>query len=47
MVMGLEKSLEFLEADSTLGAYLIYADGAGEMREVFTENVRGLLTGEE
>jgi thiamine biosynthesis lipoprotein len=43
MVMGLEKSLDFLEKDTTLGAYLIYADEAGEMKTVFTENVRGMV----
>lgn len=43
MVMGLEKSLEFLEGHPELQAYFIYSDENGEYRVKFTEGFGKIL----
>ena len=43
MVMGYEKSREFLEKQSELDAYLIYNDDEGEYRIWYTGGMKKLL----
>jgi thiamine biosynthesis lipoprotein len=43
MVMGLEKTLAYLQQDTTLNAYLVYADDNGEMKTTHTKAVAGML----
>ncbi|HLG35116.1 MAG TPA: FAD:protein FMN transferase [Bacteroidia bacterium] len=47
MVMGTEKTLNYLQQDTTLNAYLIYADEKGEMKTRQTIKVKEMLTEEE
>ena len=47
MVMGKEKSLAYLEKDTRLGAYLIFADEEGEMLTHVTKNLKGLIMDED
>lgn len=43
MVMGLEKSIEFLEAQNTLDAYLIYSDKEGKLKVYTTEGMKSQI----
>ncbi|MBI4930537.1 MAG: FAD:protein FMN transferase [Bacteroidetes bacterium] len=43
MVMGLEKTLNYLQKDSTLNVYLIYADEKGEMKVMMTSTIKGVV----
>src|SRR3972149_1833175 len=40
MVLGLEKTLDYLQQDTTLNAYLIFADEKGEMKITYTYAVK-------
>lgn len=40
MVMGLEKAVEFVNADPSLDAYFVYSDESGNFRTWFTEKLR-------
>jgi thiamine biosynthesis lipoprotein len=43
MVMGLEKSIEFIEANSNLDCYLIYANENGEFEYFVSEGMKQML----
>jgi len=43
MVMGLEKTMTYLQQDTSLNAYLIYADENGAMRSTQTKGVAEML----
>lgn len=40
MVMGLERSIDFVRADTSLDAYFVYSDESGNFRTWFTDNLR-------
>lgn len=44
MVMGLEKSIEFLNSNTFLDAYLIYADEQGRFRTYLTPGLKNLIS---
>ena len=46
MVMGLEKSIDFLENQNELQAYLIYGDEVGEYKVYMTGGLKGFLVKE-
>jgi len=43
MVMGKEKSIEFLDLHPEFDAYLIYSDDSGNFKTWMTENLKGLI----
>jgi thiamine biosynthesis lipoprotein len=43
MVMGKEKSVEFLDLHPEFDAYLIYSDENGNFKTWMTENLKGLV----
>ncbi|MGB3182437.1 MAG: FAD:protein FMN transferase [Cyclobacteriaceae bacterium] len=43
MVMGMEKSLELVENDDELEAYLIFSDSTGALQTYATEGIRGSI----
>ena len=43
MVMGLEKTMAYLQQDTSLNAYLVYADDMGEMKTTQTKAVAEML----
>ncbi|MDD5507395.1 MAG: FAD:protein FMN transferase [Bacteroidales bacterium] len=47
MVMGLDKSLDYLASDDDLDAYLIYADSSGALQTTITRGFKKILAEEE
>jgi len=43
MVMGLEKSIEFIESNIDIEAYLIYSDSAGNYTEYISKGIESML----
>jgi FAD:protein FMN transferase len=43
MVMGLDKTLQYLERDTSLNAYLIYAAENGEMKTTYTKGAASMV----
>ena len=46
MVMGLDKSISFLESQHEIDAYLIYSDEEGHFREYFTPAMKSAIAEE-
>jgi len=44
MVFGVERSIEFLESNTFLDAYLIYADAVGDFRVYLTPGLKKYIT---
>lgn len=43
MVMGLDKTIQYLQQDTSLNAYLIYADENGDMKTSYTKGAGAML----